>query len=559
MFELSNAWKIAINILLIIISLIIGYLFILYKYLKREDKSSFMYFVSHNKYVLFTGIAFALGIMVRVIFLDLLPGGLNQDEASAGYDAYSIMMYGVDRNGMSYPVHLIAWGSGQNALYSYMMIPFIFALGVNELSLRLPMAVAGCISLYLVYKLLKERFDEKTAFYGLAFIAICPWHIMKSRWGLESNLFPEMVLLGVFLLLEGIRKKNYWFFFISAFVLALSSYSYGTSYFFLFFFIIAALIYLLIKKKIKWYNSLIYLGIVGITCIPIMLFIYINTFDKESISLLWFTIPKLTQNRFQTVTNIFSSTFFKDCYENLINGVSLLFTQNDYLPWNSIPYFGIDYMISIPFAIVGLFYKDQEKENRVFINILRIWFTVSILMMCIISPNINRINITFIPVVIFSFLGLKQICSLSKKVEVVMLTTYTLSFAAFLSVYCGEWNNRLKSSFFYSFGDAVKYTETIKDYDNCYVTTSLNQPYIFVLYYTKYNTNDYISTVEKHNPGASFESIKSFGNYYFYLPSKLEEGNVYILYNGDNKYSKEELSNYKVTHFYYYYVIDATK
>ena len=39
----------------------------------------------------------ALGFAVRLAALGSLPAGLNQDEASAGYDAWAILNYGIDR------------------------------------------------------------------------------------------------------------------------------------------------------------------------------------------------------------------------------------------------------------------------------------------------------------------------------------------------------------------------------------------------------------------------------------------------------------------------------
>mgnify|MGYP004467537623 CR=1 FL=1 len=79
-----------------------------------------------------------LGILVRVVGIANAPRGFNQDEASAGYDAFAILKYGIDRNGMHNPVHLIAWGSGQNAAYSWLCMPFIALLGLSVWSVRLP-------------------------------------------------------------------------------------------------------------------------------------------------------------------------------------------------------------------------------------------------------------------------------------------------------------------------------------------------------------------------------------------------------------------------------------
>ena len=51
---------------------------------------------------------FLLAAGLRLWAFGTVPGGLNQDEASIGYDAWSILHYGIDRNGIRLPVHLIA-------------------------------------------------------------------------------------------------------------------------------------------------------------------------------------------------------------------------------------------------------------------------------------------------------------------------------------------------------------------------------------------------------------------------------------------------------------------
>ena len=112
-----------------------------------------------------------IGILARLILIGRIPYGLNQDEASAGYEAWSILNYGIDRNGVSYPVHLIAWGSGQNIAYSWLCMPFIALFGLSELTVRLPMALVGCISVVLFYFFLDNvppppRITRITYFWG---------------------------------------------------------------------------------------------------------------------------------------------------------------------------------------------------------------------------------------------------------------------------------------------------------------------------------------------------------------------------------------------------------
>ena len=108
-----------------------------------------------NKINILVALIFLIGFSVRIIGITDYPNGFNCDEASIGYEAYSVLNYGIDRNGNSWPVFLEAWGSGQNALYMYIIMPFIKLFGLTVLSVRLPMALIGCISLIVMYNLLK--------------------------------------------------------------------------------------------------------------------------------------------------------------------------------------------------------------------------------------------------------------------------------------------------------------------------------------------------------------------------------------------------------------------
>lgn len=195
---------------------------------------------------------FIIGVFVRVYGIDKMPNALNVDEASSGYDAFSIMKYGVDRNGNSFPVVLYAWGSGQSILYSLMSIPFIAIFGLTEFSMRIAMAIIGGISLIAMYFLLKNIFDnKKIATIGMAFFAICPWHIMKSRWGMDCNLFPDLILFAILFLILGVKRKKTIWQILSFVMLGISSYSYATSYLFLPIFVGITLVYLIYKKEIS--------------------------------------------------------------------------------------------------------------------------------------------------------------------------------------------------------------------------------------------------------------------------------------------------------------------
>lgn len=566
-----------IDIVLFVLSFAIGFSPLVFDRIRNHRVRNKKYYRTHA-YLFLACMFLAIGSFVRLCLLDSLPGGLNQDEASAGYDAFSIRNYGIDRNGRKFPVHLIAWGSGQNVAYSYLARPFLKLLGNTTIALRLPMAVMGCLSLYVLYFTLRTFMNDASSCFILIFLAINPWHIRKSRWALESNLFPELVLLSLLLLVLSIKKKNYFCFYFSAILLSFSAYSYGTSYFFLFFFVLGFLLYLLRKRIFPWYHSVLYLSLVAILCLPIRLFLYVNVFDKETIHLLWFDIPKLKASRFSSVTSLFSGNFLMNWKNNFGEGRKLLITQNDSLPWNSIPLYGTLYFLTLPFALIGLFHRtkkslkdillfglrDKEKARDFYFYLLRLALFVSLLRMGILSNNINRINVIWPLLILLGAQGILDVLSCFKDKKPVkytlssLVTLYYLgSFVSFSLTYSLSYCKKNISPIFHeSFREALLFSEKIK-HETTYVSPKAN--YTLVLYYTKYKTKDYVDTVIRKNPGSAFENPYSFKGYVFSLPSTLEKGNTYIVYNDENPYSKEERKPYKITPFLYYSVIDTTE
>ena len=379
--------------------------FFIVKKLEKEE------FNIKNKIIIMEMLILLLGFLVRVIGIQYFPIGLNTDEASSGYEAYSILNHGIDRNGNFLPVFLVAWGSGQNALYTYLMIPFVKILGLNIISTRLPMGIIGCISLAIWYLLLKNIKDKKFALIGLAFLSICPWHIMKSRWGLESNVFPDLILWAVYFLINFLKTGKNYSLYLSSIIMGITGYAYGTSYFFLPIFCLILFAYLLYKKEVNIKDVLICFGIIFIISFPIMLCVIINTLDLPQINLPFMTIPKMQINRYEEQTTLFSGNLIFNSFKNIKDSILLIFLQNDGLAWNSINGIGIYYVISIPFIIIGIIFSfGNSKLKNDKDNIINIWFISAFLLLFVFKEsNINRINILIFPLIYYIIKGLDVI------------------------------------------------------------------------------------------------------------------------------------------------------
>lgn len=453
-----------------------------------------------------------VGMSIRLVNIGGMPNALNCDEASEGYEAYSIWKYGIDRNGNHLPVFLKSWGSGQNILLAWMMIPFIAMLGLNTIAIRLPMAILSCVTLVLFYFLLKKITNKKVAIIGLAFLAICPWNIEKSRWALESNVFPDIILIATYLLVVGLNDKNKFCYWISFIVYGLSVYAYGTSYMFLPLFLIALLITLVIKKEIRWKKALGSLIVSTIVALPIILYVAIGVFDLPQINLPFMTIPKLTVNRYNEITSNSSNNFVKTCFFNFCGALKVLLFGNDGLDFNSIKPYGLFYPFSILFTFIGAWRFLKEDSDIKYNYIFNIWLIVSLLLFFFVEPNINRINIIMFPMIIYTSIGIAFICEKSKTIVIILSITYAIFFILFVRAY---FKQNYKNYFTFDIGlkEVIEYADS-KD-ENVVITNRLKEPYIYVLFYTKYDSRDFVNTVKVKDENVEYRQVESFGKYSF--------------------------------------------
>lgn len=511
----------------------------------KNDKSLF----KEYKGEVFLFFIFMIGSFVRLFVIGRFPNALNVDEASSGYDAFSLMKWGVDRAGNSYPVYLYAWGSGQSVLYSYLMIPVIAVTGLTEYGIRLPMAITGAISLYVFYYLIKNIFDNKK--YGIiatAFFAICPWHIMKSRWGMECNIFPDLILLASLLLVLGLKKEKTGLQVLAFVVLAISSYSYGTSYLFLPVFVLGTLGYLIYKKELTIKKSIIYLLVMFVLCIPIIVYIFINTFGLEQITIGKVTIPKLLVNRYDEVSTVFSGNIFENCVNNLLETLRILILQNDKLEWNAIPQYGLFYLISIVFFIIGLRACVKKYKKNNFNQIMNIWMISAIVLCAFCVANINRINIIMIPCIYYIIVGLFEFLTKYKQLTVCIAVIYMVLFIEFMYSYVNKDYNK-----YYTFTsgveDVVDYCKSL-DVDNIYCKYSFKEPFMYFMFYGQEDVREYLDTVEYFEEGRTFDNVRSFGKYKFYLPEEIEKNSVIIVpKNTEIEYNDESAQKVTINQF----------
>src|SRR5258708_4192878 len=169
-----------------------------------------------------------LGFTLRIVGLTNHPSGFTPDEASFGYDAYSILKTGKDQWGHTLPLVFKSFGDDKLPVYTYLAIPSVAIFGLNEFSVRLPSAILGTLAIVVVYFLVKELFkEEKVAIFAAFLLAISPWHTMLSRGAFEANLSTFFLPLAILFFLKGLKDKN--FLVLSAIIFGINLFTYHTA------------------------------------------------------------------------------------------------------------------------------------------------------------------------------------------------------------------------------------------------------------------------------------------------------------------------------------------
>lgn len=378
--------------------------------LKEFENAKSLSSSNDRLYVLATQIVLFLGVLLRLVYLQY-PYGINLDEAMSGYEAWCLANFGTDQYMQSYPVYLKSWGSGQNALYTYLSMPLVKLFGLSLPMHRLPVAILGSFTLFSIYYALKKsKSNQMFIFIFILFLAFNPWHFTKSRWGLESNLAPDIILIATCLILIGYNtlkaNKRIFLYTIAFLLFGIAAYAYAVVWMMLPIYCLAILVFLYKKGKITIRQSLFCLGITFLIVFPLLLFLFQMLTGGDSIHVGIFTIPSLTEGR-QEATSVFALKANK-IGPYLYNTFKGLATGYDKLLTNSFPYAGQFYnpigWFFILFAFISL-YKKRETVTLVD-SIFFIWLLVSIPISLYVQYNVNRWNILWYPLIYFCVRGI---------------------------------------------------------------------------------------------------------------------------------------------------------
>lgn len=449
-----------------------------------------------------------IAAVLRLWMLGSIPPGLTPDEAALGYNAYSILKTGRDEYGEILPIIFKSFGDYKPGLYVYLTVPFVATLGLNEFSVRLPSALAGIISVYLIYLIVELLHKNRKLSLVSAFVAaVTPWLVYFSRGAWEANVALTLTLGGIFFFLKALKKNKYVVLSALLFALTLLTYQ-GAKLATGIVVIILATVYWknLFKIEKRYLAASFLLGI--FISFPIIISSFIGQTGRLRVFSL-FSYPRTKEN-VETFLNQGSEKIGDTNYYlfhsetlNFARGIlgrwfnhfsgRFLFFEGDYSnPRHSAPYQGMFLLSDLILLIVGfavLVRKGLTKETA----FIWLWLILAPLP-AILSRNqvhaIRAMNMVLPMVVILSF-GLNEILK-NRFTRVLFSGIFILSFIYFLDAYFVHVPKHDSKLWEYGYKQIVETIIPIqKKYDKIKIQQSFSQPYIYFLFFQKYDPSKY--------------------------------------------------------------------
>lgn len=423
-----------------------------------------------NKYCLLL-IVVLIGALLRFYKLNYFPVQLNHDEVSQLYDAISIAQTGKDIYGNFLPTMFKSVNDFKSPFYTYITSLFYFILGGGELTVKLPGAIFGWLSIVAVYFLVLKLFKNwMIATYASFFTAIAPFELFFSRKSFENVAGIFFMLTGFACLFSYVNKLRLKIFYLGIIFLAIAAYTYFSH---------AILIPLLFASFLLIYRKY-----------------FQKQYKKEALPLILFVIlliPLLiivitnpgARYRSQTVfitqdVNLGRNIEYSKSSDNLVtsllrNKAILDFSFNRYLEQFNLDFIfqnGLDFtnqgplnqglllLVQLPLLILGIIYlvklEDYQKE-KIFILL---WIVIGMLPsgLTFEAHSPHRSIMVFTMLNIISAVGLFYLLKNSKKIfSVTLIFTFTLSLIYFIHLYFVNFPFEKSQSIQYPFKQVAQF------------------------------------------------------------------------------------------------------
>ncbi len=488
-----------------------------------------------------------LASILRLVALDRFPAGLNSDEAAIGYNAYSLLQTGKDEHSVSWPLVFRSFDDYKPPVYFYLVLPFVKFFGLNIWSVRLPSALLGVASVYLLYLIISKLQSQKNnlALISALVLATSPWHLQFSRGGWEVNASLFFILLGIYGFLKGLEVPNYLFLFVSS--LAISLYTYHSAR------IISPLLALSLiviywrpffKLTTKHLTQVIIALVLGVT---ISLPLVAQMLSKEGQSRftgvsvfsdsgpLWQALEARREHPEGLYVRLIHNQYLSYSLRFVKNYLShfsprFLFLTGDEIARSKVPEVGQSLLLLVPFLALGLL--NLLKLDFKWKKFILFWFLIAPIAASLTfqSPHALRAQNMVIPLSIITALGICSFVEYLKKIKIksilvlgIATLTFLLSynFVIYLHQYYVHYPKELPFAWQYGFDQIAEYTkENYNKYDKFIITDRYDQPYILMAFFLKYppaKLQSQMNMTPRDKFG--FSTLRSFDKFEFRAPN----------------------------------------
>lgn len=499
------------------------------------------------------------GAVIRLIYLGSVPGGLHQDEAFVVLNAYDLYHEGRDSAGLYLPVYMSSWGDGQSAMYSWILTVLLFLTGGrwNTYLCRLPQAIVAIFTLWAVYCLMKRMFDRTAGLWAMFLLAVCPWHVMMSRWALDANLAPGFLIFGLLFFVKGLDEERY--FLLSALFYGLSLYCYAVIWPLVPVLLGLQALYGLLCRKLRlsrW--TLLSVGILFLLALPLMLFVLVNLDVIPQIELPFMTIPRTSGFRGGEV-----SFGLQSMTENLKTALRLLIRQDTGSPYDVLMPWGLFYDIGrwailigaallIMQMIVHMCRKKFSYEFFLFAGVL--CGGISCLY---VRARVHQVNNLFIPMVLCEAYGIWKITAwlreknrwAGRSIMALIAACFGICFILFQRDYYTDYKSLTEAYFAAGVQESVEYAlEMSEELGITTISAEKATQWPRILLFTETLPTEYLEHVEYD----VFPAPSGFEKGELHINTRVDYENIdrdaiYIIYYAD---TEPFLEDFDIAEFY---------
>lgn len=483
-------------------------------------------------------VVLVLALFFRTFNISVNPPAISWDEASIGYNAYTILTTGRDEHGKFLPLDTFAaFGDYKPPLPIYLTVPFVAVLGLTELAVRLPSALFGVATVGMLYLLVCELFhrekERKAIGVWAAFLmAITPWHIMLSRAGFEANIALFFLISGVWLVLRGRSNQRYFYVAWVPFVMGIYTFN-STRYAAP---LIAGALFLIVRKDFFRARKQAIVGII-VACM-LLLPIAPHLVSKqarlrfEEVSIFTDLRTVLTSNtrreadNFSLLSSIlhnrrvgYAREYFIHFFDNL--EPRFLFIRGDGNPKFSVQDVGQLLIVGAPFLAFG--WLTLFRDYRM-IGGLLLWWLISAIIPTAVAretPHALRIENGLPVYMIATAYGIVQALGAVRGkwktgAGVLLVLFFLGNFGYFWHTLMVHYPKEFSGEWQYGYKSAIAVAEKYqKDFDTVVLTESIGRPYIYALFYKRTSLAEFSETKDASFDASGFYNVYGFGKYRF--------------------------------------------